>query len=556
MSSVLTPTVAVVLMYSGVVPSLYIGYMLYGDREKPGVLWFVGLMVAAALWAALFGTFTLVRSPGITLALANVFWATVPAVAVLAFLLAYEYVHGTVASRRTVVALFAPVAVLFVLSWSNPFGLVFTDAYAVDADGFLYVPPLGGPVKILVTKVYGYLLVSFAAGMLLGEVLRTTGVRRRQTLSLFLVLVALAASTLVKILELVPEYFDPTAAAFSLSGLVFAYSIERHGLLTHTSIAREQAFQEIEELILVVDDDDAVIGHNRRAEAVFGADVTGRALDAVLSPPDAETIDDGTASVTRTGPRGTTYYSWHESRVEYGRGMRGRLIVLSDITTLKQRQEDLALLKTVLTRVFRHNMRNDFNVIVGYAGEIEASAEADIAEKAAIIARRTRSLQDRAEKARELEVLFGDHRPVRLSLREVVARAIEPYRDAPDVSITVDVDDVVTPVHPQLSVAIEELVGNAHSHGADSERTAVVISSAIDDGWVVLAVEDDGPGIPEEEIAVLDADTETPLRHSSGIGLWLVKMIVTRFDGRLEIDTGPRGTRVEIHVPTDAGVTD
>lgn len=556
MSTLLTPRVAVVLMYSGVLPSLYIGYSLYEDRHKPGVLWFLGLMAAAGLWAALFATFTLVRSPGITLALANVFWAVVPATAVCVFLIAYEYVYRTVASRRMVVVLFAPVAVLFVLSWTNPYNLVFTDAYLVDANGFLVVPPLGGPVKILVTKVYGYLLVSFAGGIFLGEALRTTGIRRRQTLSLMLILVTMGATTLVKILELVPEYFDPTAAAFSISGLAFAYSIERHGLLKLAPVARDQAFQEVDDLIVITDDTDAIIELNRSAAAAFGSDVLGQPFDAVLPTPDREAIEEGVPTVTRTGPRGTRYYSWNESRIEHGRGLTGRLIVLSDITALKERQDELALLKNVLTRLFRHNMRNDFNVIVGYATDMQQSGDRDIAEKATVIRRRVESLQARAEKAKELELLFEEQEPIEMVLREVVASAVDPYRSAADVSITNEVDDVLLPVHPQLSVAVEELVKNAILHDTGSEPTTITISSATDDGWTVLVVEDDGPGVPAEEIEVLEAGEETNLLHSSGIGLWLVKMIVTQFDGRLEMETGSWGTRIEICIPPDATVSE
>lgn len=556
MSAVVSPVVAVVLMYVGVVPSLYIGYLLYDDRHKPGVLWFLGLMTAAGLWAALFATFTLVRSPAVTLALANVFWAVVPTAAVLMFLLAYEYVYRTVAGRRLVVALFVPVAVLFVLSWSNAGNLVFTDAYTVDANGFLTAPPLGGPVKILVTKVYGYLLVSFAAGMFLGEALRTTGIRRRQTLSLLFVLVALAASTLVKIAGLVPEYFDPTAAAFSLSGLAFAYSIERHGLLKHTSIAREQAFQEIEDLLVIVDSADTIVGVNRRAESALGSDVVGRTVEAVLPRPDASDGTNSVPSVTWPDAAGTRYYSWHESRFEYGRGVTGRLIVLSDITTLKQRQDDLALLKTILTRIFRHNMRNDFNVIEGYARNIQEAAEDPLAENAAIIEDRIVTLRERAEKAKELEVLFGEQDPVELSLRELVASAIEPYRTSSNASVTTDVDDLVVSVHPQLSVALEELVENAVVHGSPPASTTVKVTSSTTPGWVVVTVEDDGPGIPEDELEVLEAGEETELLHSSGIGLWLVKMIVGRFDGRLEIETGDWGTTMAIHVPTGSSPGD
>ena len=71
MAEWLTPLVAVVLMYTGVLPSLANVYLLYDERDNPGVLWFLVLMATAGIWALLFATFTLVRSPPLTLALAG-----------------------------------------------------------------------------------------------------------------------------------------------------------------------------------------------------------------------------------------------------------------------------------------------------------------------------------------------------------------------------------------------------------------------------------------------------------------------------------------------------
>jgi len=553
MTEWLTPPVAVALMYTGVLPSLAIVYLLYEDRHRPGVLWFLALMTTAAVWALLYATFTLVQSPAVTLGLANFFWAAVPTVAVTMFLLAYEYVFRTVASRRLVAALFAPVVALFVLSWPNPANLVFTPEYHVGADGILYVPPLGGPVRVLVTQVYGFLLTLFAAGMFVGEALRTRGVRRRQTLYLLLVFVVLAATTLVKIAGLVPEYFDPTSVAFSVSGLVFAYSIRRHGLLKFAPVAREQAFQEVEEVILVVDPDDVVVDVNRAGYELFGDGIVGEPLAAVVEEPSGQAVDETIPTVEIDGPRGQQYFSWRTSSIAYGRALTGKLVVLSDVTALKRRQDELDLYRQILTRLFRHNMRNDLNIVEGYASRISETGDERFADEAEIIQSRARRLQGEAEKVRELEKALAYRDPVRLSLREEVDRVLAPYEGRSDVVVRSSVDDVTVSVHPQFVVALEELVENAVAHHDGRGRLEVDVSSEVTDDRVVLVVEDSGPGVPSAEIEVLDAEEETSLQHSSGIGLWLVKLVVTRLDGDLEIESGPEGTRIEIHLPRRGG---
>jgi|GEM_PF-490080 len=563
MTEWLTPPVAVALMYSGVLPSLAIVYLLYDDRRRPGVLWFLALMTTAAVWALLYGTFTLVRSPGLTLALANFFWAAVPTAAVTTFLLAYEYVFRTTASRRLVLALFTPIAALFVLSWANPANLVFTPAYRVGADGVLYVPPLGGPVKILVTKVYGFLLTAFAAGMFAGEILRTNGVRRRQTVYLFLILVTLAATTLVKIAGLVPEYFDPTSMAYSVSGLVFAYSIHRHGLLKFGSVAQERAFEEVEDVILVVDPDDVVVEVNRAGRDLFEDEIVGKPLGSVLTDPSSRATHGESQTVELNGPGGQQYFTQRTSRIAYGRGLTGKLVVLSDVTAIKQRQDELDLLTQILTRLFRHDMRNDLNIILGYASQIQRGEserryggdlrqrEEDerVAEAAEMILDRARRLQGEAEKVRELEKVFAYREPVLVSLREEIERVLASYEDRSDVVARSSVDDVTVEVHPQFAVALTELLENAIAHHDGPGPPEIDVSSTVTEDDVVLVVEDDGPGMPTTEIEVLEAGEETSLQHSSGIGLWLVKLIVTRLDGELAIESGPDGTRVEIRLP-------
>ncbi|MFA1610004.1 histidine kinase N-terminal 7TM domain-containing protein [Halobellus rubicundus] len=549
MAEWLTPTVAIALMYLGAVPSVAIIYVLYEHRHNPGVPWFLALMGITTVWAVLFATFTLVRSPAITLALANLFWAAVPSTAVAMFLLAYEYVFRTVASRRLISALFAPVAVLFLLSWSNPGNLVFTSAYGIGPDGFLYVPPLGGPVKILVTKVYGYLLASFAAGMFVGEALRTRGVRRRQTLYLLVILCALAATTLIKIVGLVPEYFDPTSAAYSVSGLLFAYSIEKHGLLKFASVARDQAFQEVKDVIVVVDPDDVVVEINRAGSDLLGEAVLGKPLAEVLPDPSESPGETHGRTVALDGADGRRYFSEQTSRIPYGRGDPGQLVVLREITDLKQRQDELSLLKQILVRVFRHNMRNDFNVIEGYASEIRQRGDGRITEMAATIQERARHLQQESEKARELETFFGDEDPVAVSLRDEIDGIVSRYEDRSDVVIRQSVDDVTVLVDPKFGLALDELVDNAITHHESAGPVEITISTECDDDLVVLTFEDNGQGIPGEEIRVLDAGEETNLQHSSGIGLWLVQLIVTRPGGKLHIDSGPEGARIELHLP-------
>jgi signal transduction histidine kinase len=62
----------------------------------------------------------------------------------------------------------------------------------------------------------------------------------------------------------------------------------------------------------------------------------------------------------------------------------------------------------------------------------------------------------------------------------------------------------------------------------------------------VVTITDDGPGIPQQEIEVLNAESETQLEHGSGIGLWLVQWIIDRSNGTVEIESAEDGSTVKL----------
>ena len=64
---------------------------------------------------------------------------------------------------------------------------------------------------------------------------------------------------------------------------------------------------------------------------------------------------------------------------------------------------------------------------------------------------------------------------------------------------------------------------------------------------IVIEIADDGPGIPDAEIQPLEAGRETPLEHTSGLGLWLSQWIISLSGGTLSFEENdPRGTIARI----------
>lgn len=72
----------------------------------------------------------------------------------------------------------------------------------------------------------------------------------------------------------------------------------------------------------------------------------------------------------------------------------------------------------------------------------------------------------------------------------------------------------------------------------------------------LLTVVDNGNGIPPSERTVLEKETEEPLDHGSGLGLWVVAWAVRSLDGEISFDTSSDGTEVRIRLPLSSGPED
>lgn len=80
----------------------------------------------------------------------------------------------------------------------------------------------------------------------------------------------------------------------------------------------------------------------------------------------------------------------------------------------------------------------------------------------------------------------------------------------------------------------------------------LVLRTALDDGWVVVEIEDDGPGIPEEiQSRVFDPFfTTKPPGSGPGLGLNVShNVVVQKHGGRISVASRPGSTRFQVKLP-------
>lgn len=218
-----------------------------------------------------------------------------------------------------------------------------------------------------------------------------------------------------------------------------------------------------------------------------------------------------------------------------------RLVIVSrDITERKWTEQRLA----VFNRVLRHNLRNQLDVIRSHAEALRESAEAPHPRK---ILASTESLAAIGNRARTIDrTMSRDLQPSTVDLRPVLERALAA-NDTGDVAVTVDVPGTLSLVTDEwvLATVLESALQNTLRH-ADSAVTVRVTDHS---ERCTVVVENDGPGIPADELAALDSGTETNLQHSRGLlGLWQMKWGVDKLNGDLSFETADE-TVVRITVP-------
>jgi PAS domain S-box-containing protein len=217
-----------------------------------------------------------------------------------------------------------------------------------------------------------------------------------------------------------------------------------------------------------------------------------------------------------------------------------------DATDRRQREG----LISVINRVLRHNLRNEMTIISGYADMLEAELDGEAASRAEHIGATADRLLDLSEAAQRIEEnrdLSADLEP--MDIAPLVDRVASQLKTrSPDATVAVKTPDTaVAETLPRVEIALWELVDNAAKHGGDLPSLEIEVRSA--DRWIVVAVTDNGPGLPDTEREVLESGKETPLVHGQGLGLWLVYWIVTNLNGEIEATEIQQGTTVEIRLP-------
>jgi two-component system osmolarity sensor histidine kinase EnvZ len=135
-------------------------------------------------------------------------------------------------------------------------------------------------------------------------------------------------------------------------------------------------------------------------------------------------------------------------------------------------------------------------------------------------------------------------------LTGVISRCITPWRNNARLHIAVDVsEDLQVQAEPvELGRVLSNLLENARRYGQSPEDgiTRVEIVARVHEGWVLLRVRDQGPGVSEETLKNLTqpffrGDAARTAATGSGLGLAIVERAVQRMGGTFSVFNNSAG---------------
>ena len=559
-------------------------------RDFPGALTFSLWLAATGAWMGLHTIGLLVADPGYRLVVDSLALAAVPlgALAWLFFSLTYS---GRWHWRPSIgpLSLVAASVVASALVATNPLhGLVLSD-FAVELSyGVAVLSNHSQGPGFTFAIGFTYVLYLIGIGVLVDLAVSTNRLYRDQVLALVLAVALPLSVATVVIVDVYDLPWNPTPVSFGLAAIPLGYAVFRSQLLQFVPasfrLGERKAVETLDQGVLVLDPDGRVVFANSSLGAVLRVspnEVVGRdvlelleasplvaAADWAVDERTRQQADGGStdretdAGVPRTlqHPATGLTYEVIESQIEDPTGPElGRTLFFRDVTEERRRKQRLL----VLNRVVRHNLRNDMNVLRGHVRLLE---EVTDDESVDVIEEIASDLIGLGEKAHEMDRIIQEasHEPSHVNVAGIVDRVVARYAEDAVVEVDSPTQAWVESHGPVVEAIVSNLVENAVRHSVPAESTAgdgrstpgpgaellgdgedvpaegrpvVEVGVTVTDDVVTLSISDDGPGIPEQEIATLVSGEISALQHGSGLGLWMVKWCVDLTNADWEIDT-------------------
>ncbi len=243
----------------------------------------------------------------------------------------------------------------------------------------------------------------------------------------------------------------------------------------------------------------------------------------------------------------------------------GAVIILTDTTEIRNYQaaleeRDKLSLIGRLSATMAHEIRNPLASMSG-AAEILASGKLDretTERMASLIEKQSSRVSDLIDGYLSLSRNSSDFPFTRIDVNEVVLDSIESamHGFAGGVSLKFfrsEENPLIMGNRVRLSQVLLNLMRNAVDALSSVSEPVVSIETSVEGNGdhVVITIVDNGPGIPEDFINAIWEPFKTSRDHGTGLGLYIVRKIISEHNGSIEAENAVHGGalfRIELPV--------
>ena len=542
-------TVSVLLSTVAALVSLGVTVVAWRFRDTDGVRELIAFNLGTVVWTAGNAAQHFAVSEGAKLFWVNVQYVGIAGLPVAVYAFACQFTNRERWARgRRLAAVAVPLAALVVLTWTNEWHhLVRTETVRVAeqpgivVESFVELDRSGawGPA-FWVGWGYSQLVLVVSTALLLRGVLYTQDIFQRQAAAL---LVGAVVPWVGQVLylsgvsPLEPEVF------FAVSGGAFLYAVVRHEMLDLLPVARDAVIEMMTDGVVVVDTKGRVVDMNDAASGILGqpaAEVVGSGATRVFADfPDLRACyerREGKDDVVLGSGGAERHYDVAVSTFagDHGSGRSGTVIVMHDITALRNREAELERQNEQLEMVadtLSHDLRNPLNVAAGFLERARTTGGDDAFDR---VERSHDRMEDIIEDVLTLARYDEDIDPAPVPL-PAAAEDAWSHVETGDSDLVVTDTVTVRADRGQLLTLFENLFRNSVEHGGPAVTVRV---GPLDGGFFV---EDDGPGIPESDRDEVFEHGYTTNTDGTGFGLSIVSRVAAAHDWEIRVVEGSAG---------------
>jgi len=316
------------------------------------------------------------------------------------------------------------------------------------------------------------------------------------------------------------------------------------------TLTREGLLNVVDDGLLILDSEQRIRFANSVAEALLGQNLIGNKLAAVIYHTELEALLQDAHIVRGEGV---------ERRIEFGKYiLHARAIVLRDgetvfvALTLRDVTEiqRLERARREMVSNISHELSTPITAIGLLADTLLNSAIKEKPKKtrkmAADIRREVDTLTQLVQEMRDLSLIESGQMPVRLTptnLFCVVQASVEPLLPLAEnksqvIQVVVPENISVLADNLQIQRAIKNIVHNAVKFSP--EQSQIVVSARVNGDEAIIAVKDEGPGIPSDDLPRIFErffQVDRARRSGTGLGLAIVRHIVMAHGGHVWVES-------------------